>query len=185
MPSSRSLGLVGRSVRTAFKYTFQPRASGSLQSRALLRLISVPPRRLRIASTRSCGWNLRAGGPVGDAHGEVELDRILFDAEGLTPETLGAWKKWPLAPVLRAQAASILIATSSMGNPHAGQLVDDVHTAPVEILVPLIECHPRQSGVQNQTALSHQCARGEKLVQHRLNPVRCSLVIKKLVANLH
>ena len=58
-----------------------------------------------------------------------------------------------------------------MGNPHAGQLVDDVDTAPVEIFGPLIECHPRQSGVQNQVSFSHQCARGEKLVQHRLNPV--------------
>ena len=72
-----------------------------------------------------------------------------------------------------------------MDNPHAVQLVDDVHTAPVEILGPLIECHPRQSGVQNQITFSHQCARGEKLVQHRLNPVRYSLGLKKFIANLH
>ena len=30
-----------------------------------------------------------------------------------------------------------------MGNPHAVQLVDDVDTAPVDILGPLIERHPR------------------------------------------
>ena len=72
-----------------------------------------------------------------------------------------------------------------MGNPHAVQLVDDVHTAPVEILGPLIECHPRRSGVQNQITFSHQCARGEKLVQHRLNPVCYSLGLKKFIANLH
>ena len=30
-----------------------------------------------------------------------------------------------------------------MGNPHAVQLVDDVETAPVDILGPLIERHPR------------------------------------------
>ena len=30
-----------------------------------------------------------------------------------------------------------------MGNPHAVQLVDDVETAPVDTLGPLIECHPR------------------------------------------
>ncbi len=58
-----------------------------------------------------------------------------------------------------------------MGNSHAGQLVDDVHTAPVNVLSPLIACRPSRSGVQNQITFSRQCARGEKLVQHRLNPV--------------
>ncbi len=72
-----------------------------------------------------------------------ELDRIPFDAEGLTPQAQGAWQKWPLAPVLRAQAAPVLIAVLSMGNPHAVQLVDDVDTAPVEIVGPLIERNPR------------------------------------------
>ena len=72
-----------------------------------------------------------------------ELDRIPFDAEGLTPQAQGAWQKWPLAPVLLAQAAPVLIAVLSMGNPHAVQLVDDVDTAPVEIVGPLIERNPR------------------------------------------
>ena len=61
-----------------------------------------------------------------------------------------------------------------MGSPHALQLVDnvnDVDTAPVEILGPLIECHPRRSGVQNQVSFSCQRAGSQKLIQHRLNPV--------------
>ena len=72
-----------------------------------------------------------------------ELNRVPFDAADLTPEAQGSWKKWPLDHVLPAQAAPVLIAVLSMGNPHAVQLVDDVNTAPVEILGPLIERHPR------------------------------------------
>ena len=71
------------------------------------------------------------------------LNRIPFDAEGLTPHMQGSWQKWPLAHVIPAQAAPVLIATLSMGNPHAVQLVDDVDTAPVETVGPLIERHPR------------------------------------------
>ena len=72
-----------------------------------------------------------------------ELNRVPFDAADLTPEAQGSWKKWPLDHVLPAQAAPVLIATLSMGNPHAVQLVDDVDTAPVETVGPLIERHPR------------------------------------------
>jgi diaminopimelate epimerase len=72
-----------------------------------------------------------------------ELDRIPFDAGGLTPEAQGLWQKWPLAQVIPAQAAPVLIAVLSMGNPHAVQLVHDVDTAPVETVGPLIERHPR------------------------------------------
>ena len=72
-----------------------------------------------------------------------DLDRIPFDAEGLTPQAQGAWRKWPLAVASYAQAAPILIAVLSMGNPHAVQMVDDVDTALVEVLGPLIERHPR------------------------------------------
>ena len=36
-----------------------------------------------------------------------------------------------------------LISAVSMGNPHGVLLVDDVNTAPVERLGPLLECHPR------------------------------------------
>ena len=72
-----------------------------------------------------------------------ELDRIPFDAEGLTPQAQGSWLKWPLDAVSYAQEAPILIAVLSMGNPHAVQLVDNVDTAPVDLLGPLIERHPR------------------------------------------
>ena len=72
-----------------------------------------------------------------------DLDRIPFDAEGLTPQAQGAWRKWPLAVASYAQATPILIAVLSMGNPHAVQMVDDVDTALVEVLGPLIERHPR------------------------------------------
>ena len=77
------------------------------------------------------------GAPVFD------LARIPFDAAGLTPEPSGSWQKWPLAPVLYAQEAPVLIAVLSMGNPHAVQLVDDVDTALVEQIGPLIERHAR------------------------------------------
>lgn len=70
-----------------------------------------------------------------------ELVRIPFDAAGLTPQAAGSWQKWPLALEGRAQAAPVLVAVLSMGNPHAVQLVDDVDTAPVQETGPLIEHH--------------------------------------------
>ena len=85
------------------------------------------------------------GAPVFD------LPQIPFDATGLIPETVNSWPKWPLnMPVdqcNRAQAAPVFIAIKvavlSMGNPHAVQIVDDVDTAPVLQIGPLIESHPR------------------------------------------
>jgi diaminopimelate epimerase len=70
-----------------------------------------------------------------------ELERIPFDAAGLMPEAAGSWQKWPLALATSAQAAPVLVAVVSMGNPHAVQLVDDVDTAPVLETGPLIEHH--------------------------------------------
>ena len=72
-----------------------------------------------------------------------ELDRIPFNAAGLTPESAGSWQKWPLALDGRAQAAPVLVAVVSMGNPHAVQLVEDVDTAQVAETGPLIEHHAR------------------------------------------
>ncbi|MDP2257098.1 MAG: diaminopimelate epimerase [Polaromonas sp.] len=69
------------------------------------------------------------------------LDRIPFDASGLTPQAAGSWQKWPLALGGRAQDAPVFAAVLSMGNPHAVQLVDDVDTAPVLEIGPLIEHH--------------------------------------------
>ncbi|MGV8803611.1 MAG: diaminopimelate epimerase [Polaromonas sp.] len=71
------------------------------------------------------------------------LERLPFDAAGLTPEPAGSWQKWPLALEGRAQSAPVLVALVSMGNPHAVLLVDDVDTAPVLDAGPLIERHAR------------------------------------------
>jgi len=90
--------------------------------------------------------------PQLSADGQVTVDmgpprfapeQIPFDATGLTLQASGSWGFWPLAPVDIARGASVLVATVSMGNPHAVQLVDDVDTAPVQEVGPLIEHHPR------------------------------------------
>ena len=89
------------------------------------------------------------GAPVFD------LAQVPFDATGLTPVPApgadGPWRLWPLdlkqnLPHVRTDQASIAIiniALVSMGNPHAVILVDDVDSAPVLSLGPLIERHPR------------------------------------------
>lgn len=69
------------------------------------------------------------------------LERIPFDAAGLTPQAAGSWQKWPLALDGRAKSAPVLVAVLSMGNPHAVQLVDDVDAAQVTEIGPLIERH--------------------------------------------
>ena len=77
------------------------------------------------------------GAPVFD------LSLVPFDARGLTFEAVNLWQKWPLALDARSSAAPVSIAVLSMGNPHAVQLVNDVETAPVAQIGPLIENHPR------------------------------------------
>ncbi len=77
------------------------------------------------------------GAPVFD------LPLVPFDSSGLTPLAVHSWQKWPLALSAPAQAAPVLIAVLSMGNPHAVQLVDDVEAAPVLQTGPLIEGHVR------------------------------------------
>lgn len=81
------------------------------------------------------------GAPVFD------LAQVPFDAAGLSPQTIHSWQKWPLnlasEPSIHAPAAPVSIAVLSMGNPHAVQLVDDVDTAPVLQMGPLIEGHAR------------------------------------------
>lgn len=77
------------------------------------------------------------GAPVFD------LDQIPFDASGLHFQPQGSWGNWPLALVEPAQAAPFLIATVSMGNPHAVLLVDDVETHPVLLQGPQVQASPR------------------------------------------
>jgi diaminopimelate epimerase len=68
-----------------------------------------------------------------------DLDRVPFDASGLSERTVGALALWPVD----AGGQRIELAVLSMGNPHAVQLVDDVDAAPVAALGPLIEGHAR------------------------------------------
>lgn len=68
---------------------------------------------------------------------------VPFDPQGSVPHTSGLWQKWPLALAQSGQAAPVLVAVVSMGNPHAVQVVDDVDTAPVLTQGPLIEHHPQ------------------------------------------
>jgi diaminopimelate epimerase len=68
-----------------------------------------------------------------------EPGRVPFDAAGLDPVCIGDDQQWPLPVAGR----TVLVAVASMGNPHAVQRVDDVDTAPVAELGPLIESHAR------------------------------------------
>lgn len=76
------------------------------------------------------------------------LEQIPFDATGLQPQAVNSWQKWPLALVDTAQAATdfvapVWVSTVSMGNPHAVLVVNDVDTAPVATLGPLVQQSPR------------------------------------------
>ena len=67
-------------------------------------------------------------------------ESLPFDAAGLQPRRVGDGGLWPLA---LADGRSVEVAVLSMGNPHAVQRVDDVATAPVAVVGPLVEHHPR------------------------------------------
>ncbi|MGQ0711155.1 MAG: diaminopimelate epimerase [Rhodoferax sp.] len=64
---------------------------------------------------------------------------IPFAPLGLAAQPRGAWHLWPLALVGQEPAAPVLVANVNMGNPHAVLLVDDVQTAPVARLGPLVQ----------------------------------------------
>lgn len=66
-------------------------------------------------------------------------ERIPFDAAGLSPQPVGDDVLWPLD----LGEVTVQVAVASMGNPHAVQRVDDVDTAPVARLGPLVEGHVR------------------------------------------
>jgi diaminopimelate epimerase len=70
------------------------------------------------------------------------LDDIPFAPGNLQSAPQGSWVNWPLALIDIAQAAPVLIATLSMGNPHAVLQVADVQTAPVAQLAPQIQQSP-------------------------------------------
>ena len=71
------------------------------------------------------------------------LADIPFDATGLHAQAAGAWQNWSLTFTRDSQTDAVAVAVVSMGNPHAVTRVDDVETAPVLSLGPLIEHHPR------------------------------------------
>ena len=71
-----------------------------------------------------------------------DLAQIPFDPQGLQPESVNLWQKWPLEQVPSAQAAIFSVAVVSMGNPHAVHLVDDVDTAPVLATGPRVQSQP-------------------------------------------
>jgi len=77
------------------------------------------------------------GAPVLDAA------QVPFDAEGLQGQPEGRETLWPLILELGGQRESVQVSVVSMGNPHAVQVVPDVDAAPVELVGPLIEHHPR------------------------------------------
>ena len=62
-----------------------------------------------------------------------------FDVQGLSSRRVNRVDMWPLD----ADGQVIEVATLSMGNPHAVQWVNNVDTAPVSKLGPLIEQHAR------------------------------------------
>lgn len=70
-------------------------------------------------------------------------ERVPFDGQGLHPETVGAGQRWPLTVTLQGEDVVVPVAVLSMGNPHAVRRVDDVDTALVAEIGPLIESHPR------------------------------------------
>ena len=71
------------------------------------------------------------------------LDRIPFDASGMTLVSQGQWGNWPLVVMPSAQDAVLHIATLSMGNPHAVLQVPNVDSAPVAKIGPLVQRNPR------------------------------------------
>jgi diaminopimelate epimerase len=85
---------------------------------------------------------------VAHADGRVTVDmnrpvfepqRVPFDAAGLAPREVNGLPFWPLDVDGRTHDVAVL----SMGNPHAVLRVDDAAGAPVAVLGPRIEQHPR------------------------------------------
>ena len=77
------------------------------------------------------------GAPVFD------LAKVPFDASDLLENSQNGWQRWHLTLNLSGHSTTLLIAVLSMGNPHAVLVVDDVDTAPVLEVGPLIESHSR------------------------------------------
>ncbi len=107
-------------------------------------------RRRGLTSKRAVRVLTRSGiiEPAMGDDGEVRVDmgpprfepaEIPFDASGLRATSEGDLPRWelPLDDTL------LRLSVVSMGNPHAVQRVDDVDLAPVGVLGPRLEHHPR------------------------------------------
>ena len=86
---------------------------------------------------------LTADGRVTVDMGAPRFDprELPFDTSGLQLQPKGDWGQWSILPTGASQ--EVLVATVSMGNPHAVLLVDDVDTAPVAILGPQVQANAR------------------------------------------
>ena len=69
-----------------------------------------------------------------------DLVRVPFDPTGLESVVEKNWLEWRL-PLDGIGIEAINVSVVSMGNPHAVQRVDDVDTAPVSLVGPLVERH--------------------------------------------
>jgi len=101
--------------------------------------------RIRVETmNRVLDLQLQADGRVTVDMGAPVFDHaaLPFDASGLTAQREGAFELWPLAV---DTGRTVAVAVLSMGNPHAVQRVDDVRSAPVAELGPMIESHTRFS----------------------------------------
>ena len=77
---------------------------------------------------------------------EFEPAEVPFDDHGLQPRREGSLALWTLdlpASDRPGVPARCEVGVVSMGNPHAVQRVDDVQTAPVGLVGPLVERHAR------------------------------------------
>ncbi len=87
------------------------------------------------------------------------LDHVPFDATGLVSRREGDFERWPLA---LPDGTRVEVAVLSMGNPHAVMRVDNVDTAPVLRVGPLVEHHarfPRKVNVGFLQVLSRDAVR--------------------------
>jgi diaminopimelate epimerase len=66
---------------------------------------------------------------------------LAFEARGLTLQPQGGWGNWSVLPA--GGSVEVLLATVSMGNPHAVIQVNNVDTAAVETLGPGVQANAR------------------------------------------
>jgi diaminopimelate epimerase len=68
---------------------------------------------------------------------------IPFNTDGLNAQPVGSWHQWPVALDAGDAESFTMVATVSMGNPHAVILVKDADRAPVQTLGPQVQAVAR------------------------------------------